>query len=277
MIQIYQLVIFILNFQMATTLMTTVLPSSVIIGASFFKKPDYQRPKTNFNCINYFKPWYDSIHRLNLHGVLLYDNLHLKIISKYQTNLFTFHYVNTRLYSQQLWAGDWRLLAALSYLENRTYIKYVTLTDVSDVTFNKNPVEFFQKHPEKKLFFSFEAAGNRDWMQIYWKKCLSKKYPVRQTKIYAVGMFAGEYSYIVQHLNLTKYYLLSSVLKIGSGTCDMITHNLAIYNFWTNKSIIWEEGQPLYNKIKTIYGEPGEPSSKLSLYYMVHQHRTLKC
>ena len=52
----------------------------------FCKKKDPQRNKyASCSNISYIKPWYYSLKRLNLNGIVFYDNIDKEFIKKYQT------------------------------------------------------------------------------------------------------------------------------------------------------------------------------------------------
>jgi len=255
----------------------------VVFGSFFSSKKDPQRNIKIATCFDYLKFWYESIHASNIHAVLFYDNLDDDFVTKYTTNLFSFHKVSKEELNDNLFPAEWRFIAYYNYLKSHTHkYDYIVLTDISDVIINRNPLEFMIQYPEKDIFFSYELAGNLEWVDNYWADCLIGDNFPREKRIFNAGMWAGKTEAVLTHLYLLRENLLSLASRTMSpGTCDMLFQIKIANEYWGGNDLtrerMWGEGQPLYNKIKTEEGEPGEPPEVLITYYIVHAHRTVNC
>ena len=108
----------------------------------FCKKKDPQRNKyASCSNISYIKPWYYSLKRLNLNGIVFYDNIDNEFIKKYQTKKIKFIYVDSSKFT--LSVNDQRYLIYYNYLLNHPEIKNVFMTDGNDVTIVKSPFDTF--------------------------------------------------------------------------------------------------------------------------------------
>jgi hypothetical protein len=99
------------------------------------------------NDIKYIEPWYNSMSKLNLDGIVFYDNLSEEFIYKYQTQNIRFIKVETSIYSN----NDWRFFCYRDYLNNNKFDS-VFLTDGSDVTVVSDPSTIVEQHPDIDIF-----------------------------------------------------------------------------------------------------------------------------
>jgi len=99
------------------------------------------------NDIQYIKPWYESISKLGLNGIVFYDNLEQDFVDKYKTDTIDFIKVETSSYSN----NDWRFFVYRDYFTNKDYDN-IFLTDGSDVTIVKNPDEIVSEYSNIDFF-----------------------------------------------------------------------------------------------------------------------------
>lgn len=106
-----------------------------------------------------------------------------------------------------------RFLDIYTYLLNNKGYRYVIVTDVKDVYFQKNPVNFLERNliGRKKIVAGSEGIlyKDEDWGRDNLMKCYPHLYEInKDKKIYNAGTFAGEASYVrdlafyVFHLSL---------------------------------------------------------------------------
>lgn len=87
---------------------------------------------------NYIKPWYETLVKRKLKGVILYDCLPEDFIKKYQTPEIFFFRVTLEGYSifEERWFFYYLILA-------KTNLKRVFFTDINDVYINNDPFSLF--------------------------------------------------------------------------------------------------------------------------------------
>lgn len=99
------------------------------------------------NQISYIKPWYDSIKKLSLHGVVFHDGLTDDFVEEYSTDLISFEKVGDFEYSN----NDFRFFCFRDYLI-KNELDYVFHTDASDVIIVKDPSELIKDNPDVDYF-----------------------------------------------------------------------------------------------------------------------------
>lgn len=128
----------------------------VIIGAYFTGKIDPQRKiQTGRDSFDYVADWLHSICRLNLHAIVMHDNLSESFVrdtESLQERLYgrvncKFHQVALGKFT----ASDERFLLARDYL-NESTCENVFIVDVADAWFGSNP---------------FFLLRNRSWIQYF--------------------------------------------------------------------------------------------------------------
>lgn len=188
--------------------------NSVIITTYFSQKTHPNNPNDNAvvgrtedgrviqNDIKYIKPWYDSVNKLKLNGLVFYDNLDKDFVENYSTDHVTFIKVSPSNYSN----NDWRFFVYREYLMNHQYDS-VFLTDGSDVTVVKNPELIINEYPEIDLFVCRDSISLREfpyiglhqqakWKDFEWFDKMQNLLPLIN-----MGVIGGSYSNIVQFLD----------------------------------------------------------------------------
>lgn len=126
----------------------------VIVTCYFTLKSDPQtgenRSKSDFK---YIKPWYESILKLGLNGIILHDGLEETFIKKHQTEKIQFRYCEMGNYS--IFEERWFLYNLfISKLEK---LEFAFFTDSNDVFINSNP--FIQFNQDQKLYVGRDNAN----------------------------------------------------------------------------------------------------------------------
>lgn len=126
------------------------------------------------NSIKYIEPWYNSINKLKLTGLVFYDNLSDNFIDKYQTNYVRFYKVESSDYSN----NDWRFFCYRNYFEDHKY-DHVFLTDGSDVTIVNDPSLCIEKYKYIDYFICKDSIklsqfpylnihNQAQWDNLHW-------------------------------------------------------------------------------------------------------------
>ena len=133
---------------------------SIILTSYFSKKKHPNAPNDSHvvgrtadgtvssNQISYIKPWYDSVKKLSLHGVVFHDDLTDDFVEEYSTDLISFEKVGDFEYSN----NDFRFFCFSKYLEFASSFDYVFHADASDVTIVKDPSTLIKDHPDITYF-----------------------------------------------------------------------------------------------------------------------------
>jgi hypothetical protein len=188
-----------------------------------------------------------------------------------------------------------RFLDIYTYLSQNKGYRYVIVTDVKDVYFQKDPANFLHRHliGRKKIVVGSEGIlyKDEDWGRDNLSKCYPHLYEFyKDKKIYNAGTFAGEASYIrdlafyVFHLSLVGLQFdpqpdqAAFNIILGLHPWKDVTEFASMNLGWcaqlgtTLDPKIKDKYKPLLkdyqpeihdNKIYTAFGE---------LFYLVHQY-----
>jgi len=99
------------------------------------------------NEINYIKPWYDSVNKLQLNGFVFHDNLSEEFVKQYTTNKIKFIKVGDFKYSN----NDYRFFCFRDFLQDNEF-DVVFHNDASDVKVVKDPIELIEQNPNVDYF-----------------------------------------------------------------------------------------------------------------------------
>jgi hypothetical protein len=99
------------------------------------------------NEINYIKPWYDSVNKLQLNGFVFHDNLSDQFVEQYTTNKIKFIKVGDFEYSN----NDYRFFCFRDFLQENKF-DVVFHNDASDVTVVKDPIDLIKQNPTIDYF-----------------------------------------------------------------------------------------------------------------------------
>lgn len=198
--------------------------NTVICTTYFSKKPHPNDPNDQFvkgrttdgtvinNSIQYIEPWYESITKLNLYGIVFYDNLDNDFIKKYKNQYINFIKVNISYYSN----NDWRFFVYRDFLKDNQY-EHIFLTDGSDVSVVKDPSEIISEYKYIDYFLCKDSIflnefpylkihEEAEWENINW-------FAKNQTilPLINMGVIGGSYTNIQEFLN----YFCQTRIRLG--------------------------------------------------------------
>lgn len=211
----------------------TVNANEIICTTYFTSNIDPQRQTvTESDNINYIKPWYDSVSKQNLNGVVFYDYLSSMFVNQYQTQNITF--VKCKLGGYSL--NDERfIIYLLFFLKNKC--KTLLLTDGNDVIINKNPFDFIKKKNKNILFvgrgeldFIYQSQWNINSAQKL-KDSLGISLPkdYYEMIIYNAGIIGGEYNVLLYFL----FLMCNVILQANSDkNNNMAILHYCLYNYF---------------------------------------------
>jgi hypothetical protein len=185
-----------------------------------------------------------------------------------------------------------RFIYIYDFLKNNNY-RYVITTDVRDVIFQKNPIEFIEQYiKDKNLLFASESMLYHH--EVWGNKNLHKTFgdyiynDFKETEIYNVGVLAGKGN-AVRDIALN---IFIASCRGGTPICDQSTFNVMIAtspyketslylkakDFWTGQIGTTDdpsrmdhndqfllEGRPIIKNNKILNFEEKE-------FYIVHQY-----
>lgn len=109
--------------------------SSLVVTVLMTRKPDPQRgAPISDGYLDYIRPWWTTINKVGLQGVILHDGLPEDVIQEATTDHITFQQCDNGAYP----ILHQRHFAVRDFLQQQK-TDYVLVTDVSDVAFKKNP------------------------------------------------------------------------------------------------------------------------------------------
>ncbi len=112
----------------------------VVVTCYFTGKPDPQTgEKRNKAAFEYIQPWYESMERLGIRGIILHDGLEDAFIEKYQTELLQFRKCVLGNYS--IFEERWLLYHI--FIKQLPQLKTAVFSDSNDVYITSNPFVFF--------------------------------------------------------------------------------------------------------------------------------------
>lgn len=170
--------------------------TQVIVTCYFTLKPDPQTGSIrNAADFKYIQPWYDSLIKIDAHGIILHDGLEEEFIALYQTPTIQFRYCEMGNYS--IFEERWLLYHL--FLRQLPQLEKVFLTDSNDVYITKNPFQFITK--ESALCVGRDNANrikDSGWLEAERLKYLEESnYSLAKTYeyqwVYNAGVTGGSY------------------------------------------------------------------------------------
>lgn len=209
--------------------------SNYVVTCYFTKLKDPQhgivRNKPNFN---YIKPWYNSVNKLALNGIIVHDGLDTKFIEQYQTENIKFLRYTPGQYSifEERWMAYFLLLKSNPEIQNAFF------TDGNDVTVNYDP---FKRHLTTRTLFvgrdQINRVGDSKWVIDEMNAFIEESgYKVSPSIVYQplfnAGLVGGQRKVLIS--------LLSKIVELtlqaqSDKHKDMSLLNIAIHEIFKPK------------------------------------------
>lgn len=202
---------------------------TLIVTCYFTRKEDPQLGITRIQPdIEYIRPWYDSLIKLKLDGVILHDGLDVAFISQYENEHIKFRRIEYGNYSifEERWFAYFQVMDQL-HLDN------VFFTDINDVYITKNP--FLWCNQPNTLYIGRDNANkirHSGWLEAEQKRfekdaniVVSALYKYQH--VYNAGVVGGDVA-IVKALaaSIINYTLMTTTKEHK----DMTLINLSIFS-----------------------------------------------
>ena len=193
------------------------------------------------------KYWVNSINKSGFQGdkVLVLLNCDRDTIKKVQEAGFIV--VGTKqddngnlVYQSSIPVHVERFLHMHAFLEKREY-RYVITTDVKDVVFQRNPIDYIEKtlNDDKELMFASESLryfdepwGNQNLMDTYGNYIYDH---YKGNEIYNVGVLAGT----GQAMKELFINIFAAAIGRPIPICDQSTFNFMIQSTWFRKTSVY--------------------------------------
>tara|TARA_B100000674_G_C37968844_1_gene975934 strand:+ start:1859 stop:2653 length:795 start_codon:yes stop_codon:yes gene_type:complete len=220
---------------------------NVIMTTYFCNKNDPQRPKrAPCNDFQYIKPWYNSIKKLGLNGVVFHDGMSDNFIKQYQTEKIKFVYVDSNSYEFSL--NDLRYFVYHDFLSKNKNIKNVFMTDGNDVTIVKSP---FNKFTGICVGKEELKINDSKWMKQKIKNFnsnnINKFNYNSQSGVYNAGILGGNRNEVMNFLKFMIKIFNNLDEKQRRDNLNMIVFNYVVYNNYKQKV---NTGEPLHSVYK---------------------------
>lgn len=201
------------------------------------------------NDIKYIAPWYDSIDKLGLQGVVFYDNLTPSFIDTYQKENIQFIKVSPSDYSN----NDWRFFVYKDFLKDKQY-DAVFLTDGSDVTVVQDPTKIITDYSDIDLFICKDSIKLADfgylgihqqagWDNYSW---FAMQHLQRKLDLINMGVIGGTYDNIMMFLE--NFYKVRTELANPHFNADMWVGQYIFRHLMSDKKILL--GEPFTSEFK---------------------------
>lgn len=195
--------------------------------------------------IEYIRPWYDSIVKNKLNGIILHDGLNEEFIRQYENEFVQFRKVTYGNYSifEERWFAYYQFIHIAK-------VKMVFLTDCNDVFITKNPFQLALN--ANKLYIGRDCVNkiyHSGWLEEERKrfeKDADFQFPKTYVyqNVYNAGVVGGEASVVkamvAEIINLT-------LRTQTEGHKDMTLINLVIHQHYPNQLEYRAAHKPLVN------------------------------
>ena len=214
-----------------------------VLAIMLTSKPDPQRgERISTDYAAYLRPWWTTVNRVGLSGVVLHDGLPAEFIASATTKHVRFELMEP---------GEWPILHDRHRLF-RDYLKasddqYVFITDISDVAFKRDPFSLIRAdHGQHRLFIGSEQKS------IGESRCLRKEVADQfgcllhaDRQVVNPGIVGG--------LKHEVIHFLENVIACIAEQRRLVNSDMSIVNKVVHDTYAWGElftGLPLHSRFK---------------------------
>lgn len=215
-----------------------------VITVMMTQKPDPQRgAPIASDFLNYIRPWWTTVNRVGLKGVLLHDGLPEEFTRQAATDNVTF----VRCDPGPLPILHQRHFAVRDYLAGAKD-DFVLVTDVSDVAFKRDPFEMIERFSDQfRLFMGSEVStiGRNRCLRSETRQQYGELSHSDRT-VMNPGILGGRRTEVLAFLEL----LTAEILRLGEHllASDMCIVNRVIHTNYRPEEIC--TGAPLHSRFR---------------------------
>lgn len=228
-------------------------PLNQIFTTYFFNQVDPLRKVHAPNDdITYIRPWYFSMVRLGLYGVVFHDGLSDEFVERHQTDRIRFEFVPPETFSRSL--NDYRFYIWRDYLLAHPEIRNVFMTDGNDLSVAQNP---FRQLRVNRVYVGSEWMDMREnkWMQRRFYLLNQGQHDFqlklsrwRSNPVYSAGILGGSYQICLEFLNemIEKFEFLDPEQQAVN--LNMAVFNHTVYERFRRRVATGEPVHSLYKR-----------------------------
>ncbi len=202
------------------------------------------------NSFNYIKPWYESVKKLSLQGVIFYDGLTEDFVEEFSTDKIKFVYSDSS--SQNYSNLDYRWFCYRAFLEENKF-ESVFISDCSDVSVVKDPSLLLKDQRGYDFFLckdseTFDTFPYFDIHKKYnWSCYVEMLLKKNSLDLINMGVVGGSYQNIIDFLD--KYLKIRLSMEDDKfDQADMWVGNYIFRSYFKNKSLLI--GEPFTSEFK---------------------------
>ena len=233
----------------------TIAPEACARMTTYFcRKVDPQRKvHVAADDISYIEPWYYSVDRLRLPGIVFHDGMSKQFIERFGTDLIRFVYVPPERFAYSV--NDYRFVIYHEYLTDHPEIEFAFMTDGNDVQVVQNPFEqirpdrlYVGSEPEyiqdsrwlqRRIWQLNEGLGSRQFRTWRWRKQL----------IYNAGLLGGNRGLLLEFLGCMKDTFASLGPEHRELNLNMAAFNDVVYERFRRRCLT---GPPIHSVYKNF-------------------------
>ena len=210
----------------------------VVCSTYFTLKEDPQRGNyKKTNSYSYISAWHKSLTRLGLRGVVFHDGLDSSFTDSIKPKVY---FEKVVLGNRSL--NDDRYFHYLQYIEKHPNLTYILMTDISDVTFLRDPFELMRMF-DHHLFIGegilLNRIGSNEWVCNVIKKCFLNNTQLNSSiewlhhlkPSYNAGVIGGPRHIVLRFLRILTASLDTLPVKVN---CNMAAVNYVVHKYFTD-------------------------------------------
>ena len=214
---------------------------NVVFSCYFCSRKDPQRKVTwKANSFDVIRTWYNSIHDLNMRGLIFHDKLSPEFVRRYETTKVSF--VKCELGPRSL--NDERFYIYHNYLSKHPKWLSVFATDISDVVFFRNPFSLFLDvaHRGHRIFSGSEPSIIH--MHSRYRQVFGGRFPYKT--VLNAGVMGGNRADLL--------FLWQHMINYFDKLPVKINANMSVYNRVMREQFLGKifTGYPLHSKFKAF-------------------------
>jgi len=218
--------------------------SNYIVAPYYTTVPCPQRGRKAKLSFDLMRPWCDSLQRLNLAGIIVYDVLPDEIRARFPFGDISLHHGHAP--ATGLSGNDWRFFVYRDWLASRPDVESVFFTDLFDLVVQHDPHPWMLQHGG--MAFGCEASLDQGpWMSAKldsafggWRNCLPGKLP-RVT----AGLFGGLRNLVLPFLEIVCGIIEAIHVDAPTMNCNMPAVQMAVHAGLRGRNLWF--GTPLHD------------------------------
>jgi hypothetical protein len=228
--------------------------SHVAICVALQSKQDPQRlDREQFEFYEFVKPWYESISKLNLNGLIFHD---FDNVEQYETDKIKLWKIDEEHFLKSPYTvNDYRFLLVNKHIDSIKY-KKILMTDCNDVIIPKNPFDFMDDENKIYVGSELQTAKESKWCRRQFGAAYGAGFPYWDNIVLNCGIIGGHYKTFKEYYadmsteiySVGPDYKRRTKLGSPSALVDMSVINYILHSpEWRDRVVT---GEPFHSKWK---------------------------